>query len=208
MPQIQSGEVDLPQVYLDGALKLEKVDSSPTINEFALYSMEEGKLIVPKESTTVFDNSTNGHEVAWSHVLDLETGADHYQIVCDHVGELGFEALDESLILSCAGVQQALRERAIVIQHVLGNKEAVADGGRNYAGRRGIIRFMLDYSQKQPHNWLVNHRSDTGNINGFAAFFEISETRMRRTATLMALEGDIEITGPSEQVIVPLQRAA
>lgn len=208
MPQIQSGEVELPQVYLDRAVKLQKLDSSPTINDFVQHSMEEGKLVVIKETTTVFSSSATGHEVAWSHICDMETGEDHYQIVCDHVGEHGFDALDEALLLSCSGVQQALRERAIVLQHTLGNQEAVADGGKNYAGRRGIVRFMLDYSQKQPHNWLVNHRSDTGNINGFAALFEISEARMRRTATLMALEGDIEVSGPSDQVIRPLVKAA
>jgi|GEM_PF-4980598 len=201
VPQIQSGEVELPQIYLDGALKLQKVDSSSTINDFVEHSMEEGKLVVIKETTTVFSNSFKGHEVAWTHICDLETGADHYQVICDHVGEYGFEALDESLLLSCSGVQQALRERAIVIHHTLGNQEAVADGASNYAGRRGIVRFMLDYSQKQPHNWLVNHRNDTGNINGFAALFEISEARMRRTATLMALEGDIEVSGPYDQII-------
>jgi hypothetical protein len=208
MPQVQSGEVDLPQIYLDGALKLQKVDSSPAINDFVQHSVEEGKLVVVKETSTVFSDSTDGHEVAWTHICDLETGADHYQMICDHVGEHGFEALEEPLLLSCSGIQQALRERAIVIQHTLGNQEAIVGAGRNYAGRRGIVRFMLEYSQKQPHNWLVNHRSDTGNINGFAALFEVSEARMRRTATLMVLEGDIEVTGPSDQVIRPLAKAA
>ena len=208
LPEIQSGEVDLPQKYLDGAIKLEKVQTGPIINDFANRSYQEGKLIVVKETTTMFSDTASGHEVAWSHIHDLKTGEDHYQIICDHVGELGLIALDEERLLACSGVQQALRERAIIIQDRLAHQEVLADAGRNYCGRRGVVRFMLDYSQKQSHNWLVNHRSDTGNINGFAALFEISEARMRRTADLMALDGDIEVSGPDSQVIRSAQLAA
>jgi len=208
LPEIQSGEVDLPQKYLDGAIKLDKVQSSPVIDEFVSSSLRAGMLVVVKETTTTFANSTDGHEVAWSYIHDLETGDGHYQVICDHVAEFGPEALADELLLSCSGVQQALRERAIIIQHKLSHQETLANAGRSYGGRRGVVRFMLDYSQKQPHNWLANHKSDTGNIYGLAALFEISEARMRRTADLMALEGDIQINGPDDQVIRPSQLAA
>ena len=205
LPQIQSGEVDLPQKYLDGAIKLERHIAGPIIQGFIQHSQEEGVLVVVKETSTVLDSNGREHEVAWCRICD-ESG-DRHQVVCEHVGQSGMEALTDELIFACSGIKMAIRARALIVQDILKHSDAIGNSGQNYGGRRGVVNFMLAYGRSQSHNWLATHRNDSGNIEGFAALFDISEERMRRTAELMVLEGDISISGPDDQVITPLRAA-
>jgi hypothetical protein len=206
LPEIQSGEVDLPQSFLDGALKLQKVQSSRPIEMFVQDSMENGRLVVVKESHPI-PTSNGEHTVAWCRICDADADTDRYQIICDHVGEMGDEALKDELLLACEGVKEAIMIRSDVVQERLGNRQVLANARENYGGRRGLVRFILAYAQNQPHNWLASHRSDVGLIDGFAALMDISSDKMRKTAELMAIEGDIDIIGPSQQIVKPVPLA-
>jgi hypothetical protein len=205
IPEILNG--DLPGRFLEGAVKLQRVETSPVIEEWIADRMAAGTTVVPKQSYTI---PTKGgeHTVAWCRVVEGNGGSgDRHQIVCDHVGELGEEALSEELLFACEGVREALMIRSYVVQDVLSSRSALADARDSYGGRRGVVRFLLDYGQKQPHNWLVSHRSDAGVVDGYAAVLDISSAKMRRTAELMVWEGDIELAGPDEQVVIPAQAA-
>ncbi|HET9850355.1 MAG TPA: hypothetical protein VFP35_01885 [Candidatus Saccharimonadales bacterium] len=203
VPAIQDGQLYFPQSSLDAALKLDKTPSSPAIEEFARTSFELGRVVVVKESYQI-PLAGGEHTVAWCRICDQTGQTDHHQIVCDHVAEEGESALSEELLFTCQAVREAIMIRSYVLQSKLGNTPALAEAGQTYRGRRGVIRFMLDYGRKQPHNWLVSHRSDVGLVDGFAALLDISPTKVRKTAKLMSLEGDIELTGPDNQVITPL----
>lgn len=186
---------------LEGIIRLEKIETSPVIETWCRHKMEQGEAIAPR---VAYDLLKDGelHTVAWIGRVGVG-----YQIICDCVDQYyGREEEYEEDIFDCGAVITAINARADYTRVVLKNENYLHRRG-DYETIRGMVQFLLDYSEKNPDTWLATHKSGQGLVGGFAQTFKRSYREMSSMTQAMQIEGAVTLSGQYEQ-IVALPKAA
>lgn len=199
----------IPEVADGGLRPLENIISlrppltSPEIQNWMSFRFSAGEVVVPR---VVYDIALpNGpHAVAWVRRTGSKSdkSSDYHQIVCDCVAEGQIDTADfEEGLFACQAVGLAMRLRASLVRHRLENDAFLPRRHSNYITIKGMVQFILAYSDKHPQTWLLGHRSGVSSVGILGEFFRQSPSKIQKITQQMADEGIIALRGRNSQLV-------
>jgi len=191
IPEEANGEMRL----IDGVLDLRRIETSPRVQEWISGRIEEGEAPILRVNHNFLKNGEM-HSVAWIG----RVGVGH-QVVCECVPEEETEISSyDYRLFSCEAVAAAINYQANQARRVLNNDEYLHRHG-DYETIKGMVQFLLIYSEVHPDTWLVAHKDKVGLVGGFAQAFRRPYDEVREMIQQMQKENLISLSGPDDQVV-------